>query len=110
MGFELTKKQKIILSEIDTFSRDSKQVYEYGGLAGTGKSFIMPLILEKFKLQIHEVAAMAFIGSAAIVMRLKGMRNAKTIHSWLLEPTEVIKVDAQGKVVMDPYLNKPIIS
>lgn len=108
MGFELTKKQKLILSEIDTFSRDSKQVYEYGGLAGTGKSFIMPLILEKFKLQVHEVAAMAFIGSAAIVMRLKGMRNAKTIHSWLLEPTEIIKVDAQGKVVMDPYLNKPI--
>ena len=50
---------------------------------------------------------MAYIGQAAINMRVKGLINAKTIHSWLYQPVEIPLTDAKGNIVMDTYYNVP---
>ena len=50
---------------------------------------------------------MSYTGTAAIVMRNRGMTNAKTIHSSIYEPSEGIMLDDSGKPVMDEYFNKP---
>ena len=57
--------------------KSSRQVYEFGGFAGTGKSTIFMAALDRMKVPLHKVAAMSFIGQAAIIMRTKGLVNAK---------------------------------
>lgn len=87
---------------------NSEQVFQFTGPPGTGKSVVLGEILRRLHLPWTVVAPMAFTGAAAIVMRLKGLINAKTIHSWLYEPVEVPLLDASGKPIMDNYLNRPI--
>ena len=52
---------------------------------------------------------MAYTGAASIVMRLKGLTTAKTIHSSLYEAKEV-PLMRDGKVVMDTYFNVPMMT
>ena len=61
----------------------------------------MSAIIQRLGLDIIEVAPMSFIGAAVIVMRQKGLINARTVHSWLYEPKWV------DSGVMDTYLNRP---
>ena len=49
----------------------------------------MNAIINRLGLNMYDIAPMSYIGSAAIIMRLKGLINAKTIHSWLFEPKVV---------------------
>lgn len=86
--------------------RPSDQLFQYTGYAGTGKSVVLFAILEALGVPPIKVAPMSYVGQAAIVMRLKGLLNAKTIHSWLYEAVEVPCVK-DGKPVMDYYFNKP---
>ena len=53
---------------------------------------------------------MAYIGAAAINMRLKGMKNAKTIHSWIYDMIEVPILDKFGKIVMNEYFDRPEVT
>lgn len=53
-------------------------------------------IIKRLGMSVADVAPAAYTGAAAIVMRTKGLYNAKTIHSWLYEP----------KIVFD-YSKKP---
>lgn len=98
---ELNKdQQRIVDLAVDWYRNSSEQVFQYSGAAGTGKSVTMNAIIHALGLKIDEVAPMSYIGAAAIIMRLKGLVNAKTIHSWLygLEWVDTGEIDT--------YLNK----
>ena len=101
--FQLTEEQeKLVKEALNWYRNSSEQVFQYSGKAGTGKSVVMRAIIDRLGLREDEVAPMSYIGAAAIVMRTKGMFNAKTIHSWLYEP--VIDYDYNN---IDPYFNRP---
>lgn len=108
MGIVLTPKQQAIVdAAVDWYYNSSEQVFQFAGNPGTGKSVVMNAIIEAIGLDPNRVAPMAYVGAAAINMRLKGMHNAKTIHSWLYETAEEPKYDENGNVVMNPYFNRP---
>lgn len=100
---QLTDEQEKLVEEaVYFYTNSSEQVFQYSGKAGTGKSIVMRAIIDRLGLYPEEVAPMAYIGAAAIVMRLKGLENAKTIHSWLYEPKW--EFDYEN---MDTYFNRP---
>lgn len=108
MGIILTPKQQAIVdAAVNWYYNSSEQVFQFAGNPGTGKSVVMNAIIDAIGLAPNKVAPMAYVGAAAINMRLKGMYNAKTIHSWLYETIEVPKKDENGKIVMNPYFNRP---
>lgn len=100
----------IVRDAINFYRNDSKQVFEFGGYAGTGKSVVLNLIKQELGLEFHEIAAMTYIGQAAIVMRMKGFANAKTGHSWLYTPVMVEKTDSKGRIIYDPYFHRPVFT
>lgn len=107
---QLNEGQELIVQKaINFYKNSSEQVFQFTGPPGTGKSVVLFEILKRLQLPLTQVAPMAFTGAAAIVMRLKGLTNAKTIHSWLYEPVEVPLTDSQGNTIMDNYLNRPIM-
>ena len=107
--FQLNNGQeRVVQAAIDWFRNSSEQVFQYSGNAGTGKSVVLHEIIRRLQLTDVEVAPMSFIGAAAIVMRTKGLYNARTIHSWLYNPVEDVARDKEGKVIMNEYLNRPV--
>jgi len=80
------EQEELINQAINWFLNSSEQVYQYSGRAGTGKSVVMNEIIKRLGMSTADIAPMAYTGAAAIVMRTKGLHNAKTIHSWLYEP------------------------
>lgn len=108
MSIILNEQQEFVASEaVRWYHHSSEQLFQFVGLAGTGKSVVLFEILNRLGIPLERVAPMAYIGQAAIVMRLKGLYNAKTIHSWLFNPVETYMLDSNGNIVMDTYLNKP---
>ena len=101
------QQEEIANRAIDWFYNSSEQTFQISGGPGTGKSFLLHYIVSKLKLKPYEVAPMTYTGAAAIVMRLKGFSNAKTMHSWLLKVMKVPKKDRNGKVIMDKYFGIP---
>ena len=72
----------ILSNEVDD------QVYQFEGKAGTGKSTVLFEMIRRIGIPLNRIATMTYIGQASIVLRTKGIMNAKTIHSWLYEPVE----------------------
>lgn len=110
----LNKKQKLIYQKaINHVFNSSYQTYEFAGYAGTGKSYLLSCILKELQrrgIKKHEIAVMTFSGQAAMVLRMKGLTNAKTIHSWLYMPTIVDKVEeenGQQITLYDDYYGTP---
>lgn len=101
------EQQRVIDEAIKWYTNSSELVFQYCGVAGTGKSLVLSEIINRLNIPKERVATMAYTGAAAIVLRQKGIENAKTIHSWLYHPVEDFIYDAEGKVVMDEYLNRP---
>ena len=104
------EQEKVVQAAVNFYKHSSDQLFQFTGPPGTGKSVVLSEILRRLKLPLTDVAPMAFTGAAAIVMRLKGLINAKTIHSWLYEAVESPLLDANGNVIMDNYLNRPIFT
>lgn len=102
--------QEYIIDEATKwFYNSNEQVFQYDGKAGTGKSVVMGEIIKRMGLDtVREIAAMSYIGSASILMRMRGLLNAKTIHSWLYDIKEIPMRDEYGRVMMDNLLNVPI--
>ena len=106
--FNLTDKQQFIVDQaVKWYYHSSEQVFQFAGNPGTGKSVVMDAIIDAIGIERKRVAPMAYVGAAAINMRLKGLENAKTIHSWIYETIEVPIVDSNGKIVMNKYFNRP---
>lgn len=85
----------------------SDQVYQISGKPGTGKTEIIMEIIRRIGTPMERIACMAYVGQAASVMRSRGLYNAKTIHSWCYQLTEVQLLDEQGLPIMDTIFNKP---
>lgn len=108
MGIILNKEQRYIVDEaVKFYKHSSEQVFQFAGYAGTGKSVVLNAIFYELGIPLHRVAPMSYIGQASVVMRLKGLTNAKTIHSWLFRPVETFKLDEYGNVIKDSYFNRP---
>lgn len=93
----------------DWYFNSSKLVFQYSGGPGTGKTYMLHRIIEALGLSIDEILPMAYIGAAAINLKTKGLVNASTIHSGLFTPVEGVKLDTEGKVIMNTYLNRPVM-
>lgn len=84
--------KRVIDAGVEHLLKDNGDlVFQYSGEAGTGKSVVMHEIYRLSGIPMIKVAPMAYIGQAAIVMRLKGFPNAKTIHSWIYN-TEIAPI------------------
>lgn len=89
----------------------AKQVYEYGGAAGTGKTYTLYKICVDSGIPLNRILPMAYTGAAATVLRKKGFPNATTLHSGLFTPTEVPNpnYNIQSKDVIDSQFGMPNI-
>lgn len=101
------KQEEIINKAVHHIRHGNNQVYEYSGYPGTGKTAVLMEIIKRIGIPLHRIAPMSFIGQAAIVMRSRGLTNAKTCHSWCFELVDEILVDANGNPIMDSTFNKP---
>ena len=111
MAISLTpKQQKIVNEAVNWYYNSPEQVFQFSGNPGTGKSVVMNAIIRALGLPSNQVAPMAYIGAAAINMRLKGMKNAKTIHSWIYDRIEEPVIDEYGNIVMNKYFNRPEVT
>ena len=109
--FRLTDKQQHIVNEaVNWYHNSSEQIFQFAGNPGTGKSVVMNAIIDAIGIDRERVAPMSYVGAAAINMRLKGLYNAKTIHSWIYEIIERPILDANGEVVMNKYFNRPEVT
>ena len=108
--FILNEEQEYVVSEaVKWYYNSYEQVFQFDGGPGTGKSVVLNEIIRRIGLDpLIEVAAMAYIGSASLVMRMRGLINAKTIHSGIYQVQEVNARDEKGNVVIDTLLNVPI--
>lgn len=100
--------ETVISSAVEHVKRGNKQVFEFTGGPGTGKTYCIHEIVRRLNIPMDRIAPMAYIGQAAIVMRTRGLYNARTIHSWLYECIEDDVLDEHGFPVMDPVFNKPM--
>lgn len=109
--FILNQDQEFIVNKaIDWFYNSNSQVFEFDGGPGTGKSVVLNEIIQRLGLDpLTEVAPMSFIGSASLVMRMKGLVSARTAHSWIFNVRPVKMLDEYGKPVMDELMNCPIM-
>lgn len=99
MQVELTDEQEAFVQKAVAWyhNPDSEQTLELSGSAGTGKSLVLHVIIERLGLSELEVAPMSFTGCAAIIMRRNGFRQARTIHSSIYSSV----------YEMDPVTKKP---
>ena len=95
--------ERIINEALDHIKNSSEQTYQFSGKAGTGKSVVLNEIIRRSGLRRDQVAPMSYIGTATCVMRLKGLLNARTEHSWLYDPVLEDIVDDDGRKVYDTY-------
>jgi len=111
----LTRGQKECRTEFDVWwKKRSKQTFEYGGPAGSGKSWISNLLLEDTGLDLERVAIITYTGRAAYNLLKKGL-NACTAHRLLYKPIIKLKpeyaqdgktqrVDAKGEGIFHKVL------
>lgn len=97
--FPWNRGQKECMADIiHWYKTQWKQVYQYGGYAGTGKTTIIPEILRCLKIDPADVLSLAFTGKAASNLTLKGI-PATSIHSGLMEMTKIPKIGPDGNVL-----------
>lgn len=86
IGFALNAGQeKVVQEAVNWYFNSSDQVFEIAGWAGSGKSVVLHEIINRIGLNEAEYMAMAYTGQAACVMRTKGFKGARSIHSSLYE-------------------------
>lgn len=106
---ELTDEQEhVVMSAITAFRR-GEQLFQYAAPAGCGKSLILHIIIQELGYSEDEIAPMAYMGSAAMVMRKNGFLRAKTCHSWLFTPVVVQYKDELGRIkYKTTFVPKPL--
>ena len=66
-----------------------KQVFEYSGRSGTGKSYTLFEICTNSGIPMERILPMAYTGAAAAVLRTKGFPHATTLHAGLYDAKEI---------------------
>lgn len=80
--------------------------FEISGPAGSGKTTVVRHIIENLGISYDDVIFMAYVGKAALALRLSGV-NGRTIHSIIYRRIEQPKTEngeivvENGKVVME---------
>lgn len=86
--------QQRALDFVDAFMKSGRKSAVIGGIAGSGKSSIIPTIRERYRLDtgsdLEGVAVCAYTGKAVVVLKRKGLSTAQTLHSFLYK-TEIVK-------------------
>lgn len=97
---DLNEQQKNLLDECTKWwLTQYKQTYEISGPAGSGKTSIIEMLIERIGLEPHEVLYMAFVGKAAMMLTLRG-NMAKTIHASLYDIVYKTLYDENGNEVI----------
>lgn len=91
---EPNKDQSAALDMIEEwFNEDDAQVFKLGGLAGTGKSSLIPLIHEYIGLEVDEIQYVAPTNKASLIVQrrleMSGIKtNARTVHKAYYDKAE----------------------
>lgn len=101
------RQEWIIEEAVKNYKTQRKQVFQFVGRAGTGKSLIVGEIIRRLRIPPHRVAVMTYTGAAAIILRMRGVMNASTIHSWLYRPIDEPILDENNQIIKDTYFNIP---
>lgn len=83
--------EKVVEAALKFLRDDNRQVFEFDGPAGSGKSVVLHEIVRRSHLNYNQIAPQSYTGAAACVMRTRGFQTARSIHSWLYELTKVEK-------------------
>ena len=93
------------LKAVSRWLKEGKQpVFRLFGYAGTGKTTLAKYFADHVE---GEVLFAAFTGKAAQVLRAKGAKNARTIHSLIYRPRgeEEVSDEETGKTSMSPMFS-----
>lgn len=83
----LSDKQQYVFDSIMAFLlNDKKAIYVFSGVAGSGKSSIIKVLMDWLELTGKRCRVMTLTGRASASLREKGVRDSGTIHSTLYEP------------------------
>jgi len=102
---QFSTQQDEALQAVNRWLKDPrKQVFRLFGYAGTGKTTLAKYFAEHVD---GEVLFAAFTGKAAQVLRSRGARNAKTIHSLIYRPRgeEEVEDEVTGKTAIAPMFS-----
>ena len=80
--------------------------FEISGAAGTGKTTVVRHIMAELGLKNEEVLFMAFVGKAALALRLSGV-DGRTIHSIIYKIIKCNKRDENGNIIY--YNGQPVL-
>lgn len=117
MGIELNNEQEnAVRLGCRWWMSRNKQVFEISGPAGSGKTTLVHILMERMNIDHKNVLFMAFVGKAAMELSRKG-NNAQTIHSTIYDLHEIPVLDDEGNLItvngrpkMRPvFVTKPII-
>jgi exodeoxyribonuclease-5 len=91
-SIKLTEEQeKAIKTFRDWFINNKRGYFSLLGCAGTGKSSLIPYLIDSLNLKSYQVAVCSYTGKAALVLKRKGIKEAKTIHQTIYD-VKVVKV------------------
>jgi exodeoxyribonuclease-5 len=102
---QLSEDQEKALDLVDEFMKSNKKHMVIGGVAGSGKSSIIPYIINKYNTSkkwfedINEVECCAYTGKAVMVLKRKGVVAAKTLHSFLYH-SQISKNEETGEPIV----------
>lgn len=90
------------------FADPYQQLFQIDGEAGTGKSTVLKHIIARNRIPLERILAMSYTGAAAVILKLSGFPNAKTLHSGLYHPVDTYMTDKQtNQIIYNTYYNRP---
>ncbi len=83
-------------------SATSKQLFQIGGYAGTGKTTMVYSLIDALGIDMDDVAFATYTGKAALVLTIKGC-SATTIHQLIYKPykEEEALLDKNGNPIIN---------
>jgi exodeoxyribonuclease-5 len=101
MGIEFNDQQIYALYAMENWWYNQKnQLFEISGRPGTGKTTLVKYFIERIGLDYSEVAFVAYMGKAAMVLARTGL-PAQTLHSLIYTYEERVDKDENGKIQID---------
>lgn len=95
---DLTRSQNEAMSIFGEWFRSDiryRKILRIGGSGGTGKSFLIRHLIDKYKLDMSTCMVISYTGQSANVLRKSGVM-AKTIHASIMESRDEKVLDPSG--------------